>query len=155
MKRELEKRLQRHIDFLASELKYYPKFRQMTKSIYEDDDDKRRSLERWVENIVNSSIDICKTILNMEEILLPDNYKEMVSSVSRVKKVKIPPETLEALSRWVRLRNIVTHEYLDIRWASIERFLSEGIPLYWDFLSCVGDYLAMELKKDKKTDEKP
>ncbi|MBU4320629.1 MAG: DUF86 domain-containing protein [Thermodesulfovibrionales bacterium] len=112
MRRELKKRLQRHFDFLASELKYYPKFRQITKSIYEEDDDKRRSVERWVENIVNSSIDICKVILNMEEIRLPDNYKEIVLSVSHVKKVKISTETIEAIARWVRLKNIVTHEYL-------------------------------------------
>ena len=89
MKRELKKRLQRHIDFLASELKYYPKFRQMTRSIYEDNDDKRRSIERWVENIINSSIDICKNILNMEGILLPDSYRGIVSSIYRVKKVNI------------------------------------------------------------------
>ena len=149
MRRELKKRLQRHYDFLASELKYYPKFRQITKSIYEEDDDKRRSMERWVENIVNSSIDICKIILNMEEIRLPDNYKDIVLSVSHVKKVKISPETIEAIARWVRLRNIVTHEYLDIRWSSIEKFLSEGISLYGDFLAGVGDYLEMEIEKEK------
>lgn len=150
MKRELKKRLQRHIDFLASELKYYPKFRQMTRSIYEDDDDKRRSIERWVENIINSSIDICKNILNMEGILLPDSYKGIVSSIYRVKKVNISLETIEAISRWVRLRNIVTHEYLDIRWSSIERFLSEGIPLYRDFMVCVRDYLAIEIEEEKE-----
>ncbi|MDP3048343.1 MAG: DUF86 domain-containing protein [Thermodesulfovibrionales bacterium] len=149
MRRELKKRLQRHFDFLASELKYYPKFRQITKSIYEEDDDKRRSVERWVENIVNSSIEICKVILNMEEIRLPDNYKEIVLSVSHVKKLKVPTETIETIASWVRLRNIITHEYLDIRWSSIKKFLSDGVPLYMDFLASVGDYLEMEIEKEE------
>jgi len=150
LKKELKKRLQRHIDFLASELKYYPKFRQITKKIYEEDDDKRRSVERWVENIVNSSIDICKVILNMEEILLPDNYKEIVLSMSLVKKLKVSPETIDTIAKWVRLRNIVTHEYLDIRWSSIEKFLSKVEPVYRDFLAGVGDYLAIEIERDKE-----
>ena len=149
MRRELKKRLQRHIDFLASELKYYPKFRQITKSIYEEDDDKRRSVERWVENIVNSSIEICKVILNMEEIRLPDNYKEIVLSVSHVKKLKVSTETIDTIASWVRLRNIITHEYLDIRWSSIKKFLSDGVPLYMDFLASVGDYLEMEIEEEE------
>jgi len=66
-----------------------------------------------------------------------------------VKKVKISTETIEAIARWVRLKNIVTHEYLDIRWSSIEKFLSEGVSLYGDFLARVGDYLEMEIEKDK------
>lgn len=150
MKKELKKRLQRHIDFLASELKYHPKFKEITKDIYEEDDDKRRSVERWVENMVNSSIDICKVILNMEEIRLPDNYKEIVLAVSHVKKLKVSPKTIEAISRWVRLRNIITHEYLDIRWASIEKFLSRVEPVCKDFLAGVGDYLLIEIEKGKE-----
>jgi len=41
----------------------------------------------------------------------------------------------------VRLRNIIAHEYLDMRWASIKKFISETEPLYKEFLEKVKAYL--------------
>ncbi len=43
-------------------------------------------------------------------------------------------ETVERLSSWVKLRNIITHEYLDIRWSSVDVFKSEAATLYLKFL---------------------
>jgi uncharacterized protein YutE (UPF0331/DUF86 family) len=34
------------------------------------------------------------------------------------------------LSEWVRFRNIIAHECLDIRWASIKRVIEEAEPSY-------------------------
>jgi len=50
-------------------------------------------------------------------------------------------EEAEKLSQWVRLRNIVAHEYLDIRWDSIEKFIQETEPAYKNFLEKVKKYL--------------
>ena len=55
-------------------------------------------------------------------------------------------EVTEALSEWVRLRNIIAHEYLDIRWASIEKFIREAAPLYRDFLAQVKEYLGKQIE---------
>lgn len=148
MKEELKRRLLKHIKFLEDELKYYPKFKQLTWKDYQTDDDKRRSIERWLENIINSSIDISKLVLTLEEISLPDNYKEIVLSISLVKNLGF--ETTEALSGWVKFRNIISHEYLDIRWASLQRFVSETQPLYENFLSKLKEYLERKIKEDKK-----
>lgn len=146
MRKELKRRLLKHIDFLETELKYYPKFKQLTWQDYRSDDDKRRSIERWLENIINSSIDISKLILTAEEISLPDNYKEIVLSISLVKNLGI--DTADALAGWVKFRNIMAHEYLDIRWSSLRRFASETQSLYEQFLGKVKEYLEKNIVED-------
>ncbi len=66
----------------------------LSKEEYFKERSKRRDIERWIENIINSSIDI---------------------------------------SKWVRFRNIIAHEYLDIRWNSIKKFIQETEVLYKNF----------------------
>ena len=100
-------------------------------------------MERWIENIINSSIDISKIILVSESIPAPDTYKELVASISLVPG--FDKERMAALSDWVRFRNIIAHEYLDIRWASIKRFIEEAEPLYKNFLKDVKEYLEKQL----------
>jgi len=148
VREELHRRLLRHIEFFAEELKYYQKFKQLTWEDYRTDDDKRRSIERWVENIVNSSIDISKLILSLEEIRQPDNYKEVVQSISLVKDLGM--DRADELSGWVKFRNIVAHEYLDIRWSSMKRFASETEALYADFLDKVKKYLEKKITESEK-----
>jgi uncharacterized protein YutE (UPF0331/DUF86 family) len=148
MREELHRRLLRHVEFLAEELNYYQKFRQLTWEDYRTDDDKRRSLERWVENIINSSVDISKLILSMEEIRQPDNYKEIVQSISLVKNLGM--DRADELSAWVKFRNIVAHEYLDIRWSSIKRFAPETEALYAGFLDKVKKYLENKIAESEK-----
>jgi len=147
LKEELKQRLLKHINFLEVELKDFPEFRHLTRDEYFEQRDKRRNVERWIENIINSSIDISKTILTREGISLPDNYKEIVLSISIVKDLSF--DKAEALSQWVRFRNILSHEYLDIRWASIKRFIAETETLYKDFLDKTKTYLEKKMLEEK------
>ena len=64
---EDKERLIRYIDFMESELADFPKFRKVDWRAYNKDKDARRNLQRWVENIVNCSIDIAKVILVSED----------------------------------------------------------------------------------------
>ncbi len=148
MKEELKQRLLKHIDFLEVELRDYSKFMQLEQAEYREDRDKRRNVERWVENIINSSIDISKVVLTLENINLPDSYKEIVLLISVVKELKI--DSTESLSYWVKFRNIISHEYLDIRWASIKKFISETEPLYKEFLFKVKTYLEKKIREDEE-----
>lgn len=147
MQEELKQRLLKHLSFLGEELKDYSKFEQLIRDDYINDRDKRRNVERWIENIINSSIDISKVILTLEGISLPDNYKDIVLSISAIKDLKI--DSAETLSRWVKFRNIISHEYLDIRWASIKKFISETKPLYKDFLDKANAYLREKIEENK------
>jgi len=139
MKKEIVFRLTKHVTFLEDELKDYDTFESLSWEEYNLDRSKRRDVERWVENIINSSIDIAKIILASEGLPLADTYKEIVGSLSLVSS--FDRENIEKLSKWIRLRNIISHEYLDIRWTSIKRFISEAKPLYVNFLNNVKEYL--------------
>jgi uncharacterized protein YutE (UPF0331/DUF86 family) len=145
LKEELKRRLLRHLSFLEEELKDYSKFKKLTHHEYMSNIDKRRNVERWVENIINSSIDVSKVILTIEGKNIPDSYKEIVLSLSLIKGLKF--NTAEPLSRWVRLRNIISHEYLDIRWFSIQKFILETKPLYDDLLEKAKSYLEKKITK--------
>ena len=144
MEREIKFRLIKHATFLESELQDFPGFRSLLWEDYHKDRSKRRDVERWIENIINSSIDISKIILVVEKIPAPDTYKELVASISLIPGFH--KERMNVLSEWVRFRNIIAHEYLDVRWASIKRFIEEGEPLYKSFLEDVKEYLEKQLE---------
>lgn len=139
LKREIKVRLIKHITFLENELEDYESFKPLSWEEYNKERDKRRNVERWIENIINSSIDIAKIILASESLSLPDTYKEIVISVSLVPG--FDKENMERISERVKLRNIITHEYLDIRWNSIKRFIQETEPIYKNFLKKVKEYI--------------
>lgn len=139
MKKEIRFRLIKHLTFLENELKDYEIFESLSWKEYNDDRGKRRNVERWIENIINSSIDIAKLIPTSEGLSLPDTYKDIVKNLSLV--ADFSEEGMGKLSRRVSLRNIISHEYLDIRWASIQKFISESKPFYEDFLKKVENYL--------------
>ena len=143
MNEEIKERLIKHLNFFEVEIKDYALFRGMTWEIYRDDRSKRRDVERWIENLVNSSIDISKLIATGEGKILPETYKEIVLSLCLVKG--FDKEQIEKLSQWVKLRNIVVHEYLDIRWNSIKRFIEETEPVYKYFLENLKTYIKEKL----------
>src|SRR4030067_2393712 len=139
LKKEIRFRLIKHLTFLENELKDYEIFEPLSWKEYNDDRGKRRNVERWIENIINSSIDIAKLILTSEDRSLPDTYKDIVKNLSLISDFN--EEGIEKLSSWVSLRNIISHEYLDIRWTSIQKFISESEPFLKDFLRRVEKYL--------------
>jgi len=59
--------LQKTIIFLKQEMESYGVFKKMTQKEYQNDPNLRRNAERWVENIINASIDISKIILSSEK----------------------------------------------------------------------------------------
>ena len=144
MKREIQVRLIKHITFLENELQDFEGFKSLSWEEYSKGRATRRNVERWIENVINSSIDISKIILVSENIPLSDTYKELVASISLVPGFN--KENMDALSEWVRFRKIIAHEYLDIRWVSIKRFIEEAEPLYKSFLKDVKKYLEKQLE---------
>lgn len=144
MKKEVKFRLAKHIAFLESELKDYETFQSLSWKEYNDDRNKRRNVERWIENIINSSIDIAKIIINAEGKNLPDTYKDTISALCII--LNFNEEDIKRFSELVRLRNVISHEYLDIRWTSIQMFIMETMPLYKDFFNRVHHYLKGKIE---------
>jgi uncharacterized protein YutE (UPF0331/DUF86 family) len=125
---EDRERLIRYIDFMESELSDFQKFSNVDWKAYQEDRDLRRNLERWVENLVNCSIDIAKVILVSEKRRIPSTYKEVLKELGATPY--FDEGFGEAISRWAGLRNILAHEYLDTRWDSIRRFIQSSEPTY-------------------------
>lgn len=146
LKKEIKYRLIKHTSFLKNEIKDHGIFTTLTWKEYEQERNKRRNVERWIENIVNSSIDISRIILASEGITLPDTYKELIINLLCIPHFK--DVNLKKLSGWVKLRNILGHEYLDIKWSSIKVFIAESKPLYEDFLNKAKEYLDEGTKED-------
>lgn len=125
---EDRERLIRYVDFMESELSDFPKFSKIDWKTYSEDRDLRRNLERWIENLVNCSIDIAKVILVAEDKRIPSTYKEILKDLGATQY--FDEEFGEAISQWAVLRNILAHEYLDIRWNSIKNFTQSSEPVY-------------------------
>jgi len=133
----------KQLSFLEGELDGVAEVRSLSWERYQTDAVQRRNVERLVENIVNSSIDIARIILNAAGLPTPETYGEIVRSIALVPG--FDKETSEALSRQVRLRNVISHQYLDIRWSSIRKFIDEAEPHYRKFAGDVQRHLAAHL----------
>lgn len=139
---EIEKdRLLRIIDFLESELADYQHFTDLDKEKYHLDHNERRNAERFVENIVNASIDCAKILLASDGYRIPQTYKEALSQLSLMKS--FPRNIAEQLSNNARLRNILAHEYLDIKFKYIKTFMEESESVYKALI----DYAKSKLKE--------
>lgn len=138
---EIDKeRLIRIVDFLEMELADYSKFAGITQRVYESDAAARRNLERWAENIVNSSIDAAKIILASERKRIPQTYREILQELPLVRNFNA--ETAEKLAQFAKLRNILAHEYLDIRFGQLKKFVAESAPLYQELAGFVKSFLV-------------
>lgn len=135
MRKEERERLIRLLDYLESEVDDYPAFSQLTWEMYQKDKVKRRNVERWIENIVMSSIDIAKILLASENRPIPGSYKEILYNIGLIGDFN--EEFGKKLSRWAGLRNIVVHEYLDIRWRNIKEFIRESEPVFRELIKGV------------------
>jgi uncharacterized protein YutE (UPF0331/DUF86 family) len=111
---------------MESELSDFPKFSKIDRKIFSADRDVRRNLERWVENLVNCSIDMAKVILAAEGRNIPSTYRETLREIGTTKF--FDEKFGEDFSRWAGLRNILAHEYLDFRWESLKKFLESAEP---------------------------
>lgn len=134
-------RLRNCLDFLESEMKYYPDFVNLTQQDYESVIITRRNVERWIENIVNASIDIAKITLASEKKRIPQTYREIFHELLLIEG--FPKTAAMNLGKFAKLRNILAHEYLDIRFGRIREFLNESGPLYKEFF----DFMKIFLKR--------
>lgn len=112
--------LRQHLVFLEIEFGDLEKFKNLNFKEYKEDRDKRRNIERWVENLVMSAIDIAKIVLASEKSRIPQTYRETLLCLS----LKFMEEAqAQEFSQFAEMRNIIAHEYLDIKWERIKGFL--------------------------------
>ena len=131
-------RLIKHENFLKNELADKELYLSVDYSEYLKNRRFRRELERWAENILVSIIDISKIILTLEQVEIPDTYRKIVENIQVVPDFK---NISKEIGRFIPLRNIIVHEYLDIKWPRIENFL-KSIDILDDFIKILKEYIV-------------
>jgi len=130
--------LRKYLVFLENEFQDLEKFKAYTWEDYFHNRDKRRNIERWVENLIMCAIDISKIILAGEKREIPDTYRE---AVYRFVKKFMDEESARIFSQFVWLRNVITHEYLDVKWEKIKKFIENAEPLFPVFIENVREFI--------------
>jgi len=93
-----------------------------------------------IENIVNSLSDIGKIILAQTDIEMPDSYRGIFEKLGSRGLIEAGLAT--RLADATRLRNILAHQYLDIKWKHIETFLAQGRSDALAFLERIEEWMA-------------
>lgn len=120
--------------FLEEQFKDIERFKKLSFDLYRTDRNERRNVERWIENLVMASLDIAKIILASEKKEIPQSYKDTLKVFA---VLYLDPSMAEKFSQFTELRNIVVHEYIDIRWKRIENFVRESEKIYPQFIEKV------------------
>ena len=133
-------RLIERIQFLQSEFQEIDDLEHVSLSDYEGNKVTRRNLERWAENIINSTIDISKIILASEKKQIPLTYEQALFEFGLF--VGMDRACAQCFSSFARLRNILAHEYLDILYSSIRYFIENSVPFYEKVFAFLARYLS-------------
>ena len=133
-------RLLERIQFLESEYQEMGEFNALTFEEYRQDKAKRRNIERWTENVINATIDIAKIVLAAEKREMPRTYEQALSDFG----IFIELEVKEAgeLSTFARLRNILAHEYLDVTYERIKKFIVASPSIYEKMFKFLSKYIS-------------
>jgi uncharacterized protein YutE (UPF0331/DUF86 family) len=125
-----------HIDYLEKEMSFLPKYAELVDwRTYQTVREKRLEIERWVECLINATLDISKMFLTFGGGEVPETSREVLFRIAcHVYRDEVEAQ---AFSELAKVRNTLAHRYLDIKWHDIERFLQIAPQLYPPFLKHV------------------
>jgi uncharacterized protein YutE (UPF0331/DUF86 family)/predicted nucleotidyltransferase len=129
-------RVLEYLRFLENEFSEIEQIKEFSWQDYIQDSFKRKVMERWVENLVMSALDIAKIILASEKREIPQTYKDTLKIFGAL---YVDPSFGEKFSEFSSLRNILVHEYLDIKWRKIKNFIDQAERLYPVFIKKIKD----------------
>ena len=124
------------VSFLEVELQALLEFQKLDYRTYMEDRPVRRNVERIIENVVNALVDISKIVLSDKAAgEIPGTYTEVIIKLATLKIIDF--ELAEKLAGYIKLRNYLAHEYLDVRWDKIKNFLQEAAAPFNQFIEQV------------------
>lgn len=133
---EAKSQIRERLDFLIGEFEEIEEIKKISWQDYLKDSFKQKIIERWIERIVMASIDIAQIILASEKKRIPESYQDTLR-IFWIFYVNENEENARKFGEFAKLRNIIAHEYLDIKWKRIKNFIQEGEKLYSQFLEKV------------------
>jgi uncharacterized protein YutE (UPF0331/DUF86 family) len=116
-------RLERLLEFIDEEMQDRSGFSAMSLGRYRADRDARRSMDRWVETLTTAAIDIAKVVLASEHRSVPQTYGQILADLEALPGFSRLSGRLKPLAA---LRNLMAHEYLDLRFGRVMGFVSTG-----------------------------
>jgi uncharacterized protein YutE (UPF0331/DUF86 family) len=125
----------KRLSFAKIELNDLSTYQDMSYQTYQEQRSERRNLERIIENLFNSASDIAKVILAGENAEVPETYREAFLMLGRLKFIS--EDNAGEMAGFSRLRNVLAHQYLDIRWEVIHDFLKNGIPAICSYFNSI------------------
>ena len=130
-------RLERIADFIEQELEDRKKFTEVGLNRYRSDRDLQRNLDRWVEQLINAAIDSAKIILASERRPVPQTYAQILSVIEARDALASLGKSLQPLAA---LRNLMAHEYLDLRYDRVNEFVHEDADTIARMAALVRDH---------------
>lgn len=125
-----------HVDYLEKELPYRPAYEEEVDfKVYHAQRSKRLEVERWVESLINATLDICKILLTIRGEQIPETSREILFQIGS--RIYDREEQAVTFSELAKIRNTLAHRYLDIRWVDIKRFMQMVPELYPAFINFV------------------
>lgn len=125
-----------HVDYLEMELPYYSVYeKEVDFKIYHAQRSKRLEVERWVESLINATLDICKILLTIRGEQIPETSREILFQIGL--RIYDREERALAFSELAKIRNTLAHRYLDLRWGDIKRFMQVVPEMYPAFINFV------------------
>lgn len=132
-------RLLKRIDFLVNCLSEKGKFLNIDFKTFENDPDRRRNIEKWIEDIANCTIDISKIILASEKKEMPKSYKESLFNMALF--FGFNEDEAKKFSQIAYLRNILAHQYIDVLYDEIKDFLENILHFFEKIVPLLRDYI--------------
>lgn len=121
----------RRLSFMETELADIKAYKQLDYSQYQQDRKSRRDVERMIENLINASLDIAKILLSGDDREVPATYRQVFIQLGEAGI--LDKDLALALAEIVRTRNVLAHQYLDIKWELVKDFLTTGVSAIEQF----------------------
>jgi uncharacterized protein YutE (UPF0331/DUF86 family)/predicted nucleotidyltransferase len=132
-------RLERILDFIEEELQDQPRLSAITQGHYRQDRDARRSLDRWVETLISAAIDTAKIVLASQHRPVPQTYGQILADLEVLPGFSPLAGRLSPLAA---LRNLMAHEYLDVRFSRVRRFAATDWAAVADLARVTREWLS-------------
>ncbi|OGC13447.1 hypothetical protein A3J90_03635 [candidate division WOR-1 bacterium RIFOXYC2_FULL_37_10] len=115
------------VSFMQVELSDLAKYKNIDWPTYSNERETRRNVERIIENIANSVIDVCKITLAGETTEIPGTYQDIVLKLGEIKIIS--KDLVSQLASLTKARNVLAHQYLDIKWDLIKDLVKQ-MPIF-------------------------
>ena len=132
------------LDEYTSQVKEYE---QITVAQYLDDWKIPRIIERTLQMMIETCLDIASHIIADKELRVPTSYSDTFKVLHEEKIVS--SELFSALDRMAKFRNVVVHQYEKVDAEIVVGILKKDLKDFMDYRNAIVGFLKSETKREK------